>query len=372
MVGAFLMLAALMTQAPASSPPGRPLLSGRADINDWQAYFDKGAEILQRYPNRADSMFHWAHRLDPSRAEPLYARWVTFWLKDIGRFEEYLDDDARVLESAEVIAADSLFLRAMQRNPLVPRPLVAWLFNALPGSWDDNPATRGWLAYSKRQYPLAASYFGQMTRSNNERYVWFHLARALTFMPDQQFDSATTEMNTLLARLRASMDTQRMQSIYESQEIVTYAIGLLQIVRGLPDSARRSFERAVEENLAFFPAHMELGELALGRFNRGAAERSFRQAAELAPNEAWVQERLGAILLRMGKSADALVPLERAIQLEPYYAESYWLLAKAWEGAGDKTAAIKAYQQYLERAPRRDTTAINDSQRRLAALRTSP
>lgn len=372
MVGAILTLAALVTQAPASSPPSRPQLSGRADINDWQAYFDNGAEILQRYPNRADSMFHWAHRLDPSRAEPLYARWVTFWLKDIGRFEQYLDDDSQVLDSPEVIAADSLYLRAMQRNPLVPRPLEAWLFNALPGSWDDNPATRGWLAYSKRQYSLAASYFGQLTHAGNERYIWFHLDRALTFMPDQQFDSATTEMNTLLARLRGRVDTQRTQPIYQSQEYVTYTIGLLQLVRGLPDSARRSFESAVEENLAFFPAHMELGELALGRFNRAAAERSFRQAAELAPNEAWVQERFGAILVRMGKSTDALAPLERAIQLEPYYAESYWLLAKAWEGSGDKVAAMKAYQQYLERAPRRDTATVNDSRRRLAALRTSP
>ena len=366
MVGTLLLASMLAAQAP---PPARPALSGRADLNDWQSYFDQGAEILQRYPNRADSMFHWAHRLDPSRAEPLYARWVAFWLKDIGRFEDYLDDNPQVLSSPEVVAADSFFLRAMQRNPLVPRPLVAWLFNALPGSWDDNPATRGWLAYSKQQYKLSASYFGQLTRSGNDRYVWFHLARALTFMPDQQFDSASAEMNTLLMRLRARVDSQRRHSIYESLEIVDYGVGLLQLVRGLPDSARGSFEHAVQENLAFFPAQMELGDLALGRFNRSVAQRDYEQAAEVAPDEAWVQERYGAILLRMGKASDALAPLQRAIQLEPYYAESYWLLAKAWEGAGDKDAAIKAYQQFLERAPRRDSTAITDSQRRLAALR---
>jgi predicted Zn-dependent protease len=109
---------------------------------------------------------------------------------------------------------------------------------------------------------------------------------------------------------------------------------------------------------------MELGDLALGRFTVPWPSGITSRRPSVAPDEAWVQERYGAILLRMGKASDALAPLQRAIQLEPYYAESYWLLAKAREGAGDKAAAIQAYQQFLERAPRRDSTAINDSQRR--------
>ena len=362
-----LLLACLVAAQAAQDPP-RPRLPARADRNDWQVYFDRGADILQRYPNEADSLFYWAHRLDPSRAEPLFARWVAFWLKDIGRFEKYLDDDPRVLESPAVLAVDTLYLRAMQRNPFVPRTLLVWLFNALPGSWDDNPVTRGWLAYSKQQYKLAASYFGQMTRANNDRYLWMHIPRALTFLPQEAYDSANIEMNTLLAKLRAAADTQSSHS-YESLEMVNYAIGLLHLARGRADSARQSFEHAIEENLAFFPAHAELGELALARFNRAVAARDFKQAAELAPNDAWIQERYGAALLRMGRPVDALVPLERAVALEPWYAEPYLMIGRAWEGAGDKDAAIKAFQQFLERAPRRDTTAINDAQRRLTALR---
>jgi tetratricopeptide (TPR) repeat protein len=360
-----LLLVCLLVQGAAD--PTRPALPGRADRNDWQAYFDRGADLLRRYPNQADSLFYWAHRLDPSRAEPLFARWVAFWLKDIGRFERYLDEDPRVLESPEVLAVDTLYLRALQRNPFVPRSLLVWLFNQLPGSWDDSPVTRGWLAYSKQQYTLAASYFGQMTRANNDRYVWMHSARALAFLPQGAYDSASVEMGALLAKLRTLADTTPSHS-YESLEMVHYAIGLLQLARGHADSARRSFERAVEENLAFFPAHAELGELALGRFNRTVAERDFKQAAELAPTEAWIQCRLGTALLRMGKPADALAPLERAIALEPWYAEAYLMLGKAWDGAGDRDAAVKAFQQFLERAPRRDTAAVNQARLRVAAL----
>ena len=370
MSGGALLLACLLAPQ-AVQDPSRPPLPGRADRNDWQAYFDRGADILQRYPNQADSLFYWAHRLDPSRAEPLYARWVAFWLKDIGRFEKYLDDDPRVLESPAVLAVDTLYLRALQRNPFVPRSLLVLLLDQLPGSWDDNPVTRGWLAYSKQRYSLAASYFGQMTRGNKEANLWMHFPRALAFLRLEAYDSASVEMNTLLTKLRTRADTQSSHS-YESLEMVNYAIGLLHLVRGHADSARRSFEHALEENLGFFPAHAELGELALGRFNRTVAARDFKQAAELAPDQAWMQERYGVGLLRMGRPLDAVAPLERAIALEPWYAEPYLMLGKAWEGAGDKDAALKAYQQFLERAPRRDTTAVNDAQRRLALLRGEP
>jgi hypothetical protein len=78
-------------------------------------------------------MFHWAHRLDPSRAEPLYARWVAFWLKDIGRFEDYLDDNPQVpFVTRSRGRRQFVPARDCSGNPLVPRPLVAWLFNALP------------------------------------------------------------------------------------------------------------------------------------------------------------------------------------------------------------------------------------------------
>lgn len=362
-----LVLVCLFTLQDSPSPQ-RPRLPGRADRNDWQAYFDRGAEVLPRLPNQADSLFYWAHRLDPSRAEPLYARFVAFWLKDIGRFERFLDDDPRVLESPEVLAVDTLLLRAMHRNPFVPRHLVVWLYDALPGSWDDDPISRGWLAYGKGQYALAAKYFGQMTRSDNDRYLWIRFARVLAFLPQQEYDSASVEMNSLLVKLRTRVDAQPSHS-YESLEVVNEAIGLLHLVRGHADSARQFFEHAVEENLAFFPACVELGELALARFNRTVAEREFRQAAELAPNEGWIQYRYGVALVRMGRPADALPPLERAIALEPWYADPYFILGKASEGAGDKEAAVKAYQQFLERAPRRDTTTVNDAQRRLAVLR---
>jgi len=362
MVSLVLVLVVAMQGAPV-----RPSLPRGADPNDWQAYFDRGADILKRYPNRADSMFAWAFRLDPSRAEPLFARWVAFWMTDISRFERYLLNETRVVDSAAVLRTDSLYLRALQRNPFVPQPLALLPYDQLPGEWREDPGTLGWFAYARGQYALAASHFGHLIRSNPDKFAWAHYDRALTFMPTGAYDSATAEMTALLATLRAREDTLPTH-VYQSQELIHYGLGLLHLVQGRADSARRFFESAVVENLAFFPAYAELGDLALARGNKAIAAREYEHAAELAAGDPWIQHRYGVALLRMGRAVDAVASLERAISLDPWYAEPYLMLGIAWDQAGDKAAAAKALEQYIARAPRRDNDAIDDAKRRLAGL----
>src|SRR5439155_1125459 len=77
--------------------------------------------------------FYWASRLDPTRAEPLYARWVAYWMRLPGWFEEYVEERPRVLESPNVAQVDSLYQQALFRNPLTPRTLHILLYDQLPG-----------------------------------------------------------------------------------------------------------------------------------------------------------------------------------------------------------------------------------------------
>jgi len=84
----------------------RPSLSGNADSSDWEAYFDYGVARLRNDPRGAERAFYWASRLDPSRAEPLYGRWVAYWMRVPGWFEEYVEERPRVLESPRVLEVD--------------------------------------------------------------------------------------------------------------------------------------------------------------------------------------------------------------------------------------------------------------------------
>src|SRR5256885_1326872 len=75
----------------------RPSLPKHLDANDWEAYYDDGIARLWRDPSGADADFAYASHLRPDRAEPLYARFITFHSRDIDRFGWYVRDDAKTL-----------------------------------------------------------------------------------------------------------------------------------------------------------------------------------------------------------------------------------------------------------------------------------
>src|SRR5262245_34487224 len=125
----------------------RPRLDAQADTNDWAAYFDYGAQRVQRDVSAADAAFYWASRLDPTRPEPLFARWARFWTKNRDRFAKYLNDDQKTLEASDVKAIDSLRARALHQNPFVHQGLFMRIFADLPGGLNDDLLTRAWVAY---------------------------------------------------------------------------------------------------------------------------------------------------------------------------------------------------------------------------------
>jgi hypothetical protein len=52
------------------------------------------------------------------------------------------------------------------------------------------------------------------------------------------------------------------------------------------------------------------------------------------------------------------------------YAQPYLALGYALEAAGDRAGAVRAFQQYLQRAPRREADKIAAAQRRVTDLAT--
>jgi tetratricopeptide (TPR) repeat protein len=353
----------------AQNPPGRPRLARPGDVNDWTAFFDYGAAVLRSQPHLADSAFYWASRLDPSRAEPLFGRWVAFWVEDLGRFQEYLDDRPKTLQSPAVLRADSLYLRALQRNPFVPQNLRIVPYDMLGGRWREDPGTQGWLAYARGDYERAAERFSRLIARNPDKYVTVHFYRALAFIPLRRYDSAGAEMQAFITTLRRIDSTGTTSPVYESKEMVEYGIGLLALVRGDNAAARAAFERALQENLGFVPAHVRLGDLALARRDGAAAAGEYAQAVELAPSDGWIRSRYGVVLSTMGRWSDAVAQLRQAIELEPYFADPYLTLGGALEATGDRAGAMRALEDFLARAPRSATEQMETAQRHLTALR---
>jgi tetratricopeptide (TPR) repeat protein len=364
-LGTILLGTGLAPRLLAQAEPRRPTLKAPADTNDWVPYFDLGVEQLRRHPLDAAASFYWASRLAPDRAEPLYARWVAFWMRDQDRWIGYLRDQKEVLRLPEVIQADSLRYRAYLLNPFVHQGLSILLYDQLPGRFRTDAATKGWIAYSAGELATAATLLGEAIASDSVKNRWARQMRAGTLVSLGQVDAALAEMQALLRQLRQG-DSALVHS-YESRELVLYAIGLLHASRGRIAQAREAYGQALVENLAFTPAHRALAALASHRGDPATAVSELAQAVELDGKDPLLRYEYGDALLASGKAAEAVAQLRQAVQTEPWWADPYYSLGKALEVTGPPDQAVAAYRMFVARAPR-TAVMLSTAQGRISAL----
>ena len=78
------------------------------------------------------------------------------------------------------------------------------------------------------------------------------------------------------------------------------------------------------------------------------AERCYRQLLVATPGHAEAHSRLGAVLMRQGKLAEAIAQIERAVALQPDMFEAYGNLAQAYLAAGQADRATESACRALE------------------------
>jgi tetratricopeptide (TPR) repeat protein len=353
----------------AQSLPERPELAKNADPNDWSAYFDKGVEVFRSKPEVAEAAFYWASRINPERAEALFARWVAFHNRDQRRFMAYLDGKPKIMADSAVLAADSLRLLAMVRNPFVHRGLEVALYDQFPGKWRYDTYSRGLLAYAQGDFPKAVEFLGHAIAKDPDGYLWSRTTRAQAFVAMKQYDSALTEMEAL----RAALDQRdaKVVAVYESRELLDYSIGLLESARGRAGPARESLGRALVENPGFYGAHLMLGDDAYAARNDSGAIREYEAALLVEQGDAVLELHYGRSLARSGRLPDAVIALTKAVELEPYYAAPWLELARALERTQNRPGARAAYTTFIERSPRTDEANVSAARWALAALKPS-
>ena len=347
--------------------PERPKLPKGQDVNDWEAYFDFGVEVLQRRPTLALAAFYWAERLDPERPDPPFWEWIAFHCTDIGRFQSYLENDKDALEEPAVRHADSLRYRALLRNPLIPQGGVVAAYDKLPGGWGMDDLSRAWIAYARNDFAKAAELFEKAMNGNPEELRWLRFHRAATLVMANQFAAAQRELE-LLEESFARDEKKKTVRIYESHELLDYARGLIALSRNDVAGGRRQFEKALTENLAFAPAHLQLGALALRQRDTATAIQELGLAVELDSSDAPTRVQYGRALHWAHRSRDAIVHLRVATSLEPYYADAYEVLGEALEATGQTAEAIVAYQSAQINASAKSASGAKATAR-LRALR---
>ena len=337
--------------------PKRPRMEAGRDTNAAAAYYYWGLSNLERAPASAQDAFYWASRLDPSWADPLYAQRIAFHMSNLERFWKYITGTKYVLKSAEVRRADSLLFRAMLRDPFLFRRLDRTLIDRLyqemtgyNGVTSSHPEMRAWFAYSDTRFGEAVALYARAIEKDPKDYD-LHAERARSFFHLAQFDSTVAEMNRALAGYRKS-DEDDLVVLYESKAMYEFSIATAYMKAGRLAEAREALGRALAEDLSFYMAHQRMAALALSAGDTATALSEYDLAIQLNGDDAPLRAEYGAVLVALGKHADAEPHLLRAIEVEPWYATPYATLGDAYEGLGKTAEAGEQYAKFMERASR--------------------
>jgi len=358
-----------------------------ADTNDANAYLDYGVSVFEREPATAAASFYWAARLNPGMADALYARRAALLMTDQRLRTVYINGGRSARDSKQLRALDSLYLRALNLNPLLYRRLDRRLLTAHiidemerqvrrsggdasrseidfeVESWlkGAGPEFRGWLAYGDGRFDQALSLYATAAKSVKFK-AGLRVERGRIFGMIGQLDSAIAELRSALTEMR-SRDTKDLVFFYDSKALFEHTVGTLLEQKNDLAGAREAYGKALQEDLAFYPAHQRLGMLALGAHDTTTALSELDLMVQLAGNEPFLRYIYGWALASAGKLPEAKEQLVKSIELEPYFALPRVTLGQVYEALRDAKNAQAAYTAYLARASQ------NDPQRAYATTR---
>ncbi len=135
-------------------------------------------------------------------------------------------------------------------------------------------------------------------------------------------------------------------------------IGNLHVRLQEADSAEVAFQAAVDRDTTLAGAYLGLGEVRLQLRNRPrAALIPLQRAVDLDSTYAEAHYMMARAYLRSRKTTAARRAADKCIQVDPNYAAPYLFLAKLYQRENNKRAAHTFYKKYLEQRPNDQTAA---------------
>ena len=346
--------------------PDRPRLPDGEDRNDPWAYYRLANSSLRRDPDKAADAFFWAARLNPTWAEAYYGRRVALLLRDRPKLVRYYEGDEGVIRETQGI--DSLYLYALTLNPFLGPQLDHLILDAMIQEYSrqaanrsgespsdiayqieaylrQSPRWRAILAYRDGKNINALSLYAQaIPRSKDKGGIIAERGRL--FFQMGQYDSAFANVTEALAELRKA-DKKDLVFLYESKALMESRIAMIEQVKGNKAAATEAFGRALQEDLSYFPAHVNLAYLALEAGDAETVVSEMNLAVDIRPDDPGIRYRYGYALGTVSKLEEAEVQLKKAVELDPDYAAPHFTLGEVYQAGGRKPEAIKAYETFL-------------------------
>jgi tetratricopeptide (TPR) repeat protein len=366
----------------AASPPPRPHLFAGADTNDARLYYQYGMSALDDKPAESVRAFYWASRMNPGSADALYALHGAMMLAmspdELGRF---LDRSPKN-RSPQYLAIDSLLYRAYTIDPFLTRNLErritqraieANIVHGNPGidrarlnvfvlahmqsikNTGEMEAVDGRYGEALVEYAKALAYKGYSKDDRETIKGYIHAERALLFYRISNMDSARAEMVAAVKSMREQdEDVKKTVIFYSSKAMYEQLIGQIDERLGDLDGARVAYSQALEEDLSFYGAHRSLSALGIAKGDTANALLEMDLAVQLQPSDAALRYEYAKLLVTAHRDGEAVVQLMKSIAADPYYPAPHLLLARIADVEQYTDDAIREYQQYVALSPTSD------------------
>ena len=383
--------------AQKSAPiPSRPVLEAGADTNDARSYYGYGMKTVYDKPSEAVRGFYWASRINPASAEVLYglhcATLLAMSNEDMAGYYDFYAKNRK----PQYLALDTLLFRVYAINPflypslehtMLRREIEAEILSRNPGinqaimndkimSFLNDMRFTARSEYADGRMPQAlADYAKDLTYrgwSKKRRALMtgdIHSIRARIFYVLGNLDSARAEMTAAVAAMRDRDTTERV-ILYRSKAVHEQSLGMIFERQNSMDSARDAYGQALQEDLAYFPAHERLAQMALAKGDTTTALTELDLVVQLQPNDVVARYEYAIALVTAGHDAAAAVQLKSAIAADPTFAAPHLLLARIADVEQYAQDAVGEYQQYAALASRSDAQ-LPQVKARLAALTSS-
>ena len=365
--------ATLAAQAPTyltpdGKEPPRPKLPADADANDPRAYIAYGHARETPWKKSFDA-YYWAYRLDPTNeiARLFMSNAVLYSQSPEWRYEYLYERAEYTRKSKQAALMDTLETLAYLKDPLAHATSSQCRADA-EVMRVTNPLVQGDYFYNQGCWGAAAEKYADVVGKRPEWLdVRYRRARALYF--NGQPEQAIVEVQAVIDSLSAR-DQKRTSIYYVSKEVLEVMRGDMLVNAQDFFNAKKAYARALEENLAYAPAHVRLARVALLQGELEEALQEYAQALDIDERDAVTHSDYGVALLKAQRWAEAEAQFKRAIELEPYWAVPRFNLALAIDNQGRREDAIAAYKEYVVRAPKSQGRNLNVANARLVALTT--
>ncbi|TMH63258.1 MAG: tetratricopeptide repeat protein, partial [Betaproteobacteria bacterium] len=264
---------------------------------------------------------------------------------------DLLRERARVEWTLGGTDAEPTCRTALALNPADP---IAWnLLGEILVKSDPAAAEAAWreaLAIDERN-PEALFHLGNRLRERGEHDAAIaYFERALERAPGH-----AGALNNLGLALEARGDAQRAEARYrevlEAQPQHADALANLANLLQAQERYREAvlaYEKAIAVRRDFPAKFWRARGIALGELNAFAeAEKSFREAARLVPDQVHTQLNIGSMCIEQEKFEEAIAPLARALELDPGNAYALTMLTYSrmqccvWDGLDESFARLR-------------------------------